>query len=262
MVYSGNLVRTAHYPRYTSVGGVDPGHAQVRREHELFEPDITTEGVPSSGPSLWQPVDVTPQTGAGVPAYNHNGSMARPLPMDADAGPAAQYRSNDRMVAAHGLVDYVPDTRAPFFQAATQAVDIDFVQGAAPAPPSMEAFVTGPNSYEFSNPANEVYSGDRWRLGQDIVIFGRYDYWTKQGQEAQLRAVEMEEPQFPINTGPIKDPAPYSPWSSGLAYFHQTSFNVPRLFAPPSETGISDLTMAQQSDEPSSPSDFANDGRL
>lgn len=256
-MFSGNLVRGAHYERYTSVGPVDPGHSQQSPGRGIFEPTPEAATPPAPG-DIWTPYDATPHTGLTPPRPTHVASYgpAAPIPSGVD-GERGQNTVNDRMIRAHEPASYVPEVRAPY-KAATQGRIIEHVQGRGPAPYSMEAFLTGRNGYEFSNPTSDVYGGERYRLGTLTQMFGRYEYWTKQGQDAMVRPVVTEAPILPVDKPPIPGAAPYTRNSNGTDRSLYPAFQDPRAFTTPSETGMSDYVMSRQATP--NPGGFYEDG--
>lgn len=259
MALSGNLMRQAtHYERYTSVAGVSDAHTTVSPGRGIFEPTPEASVAPAPG-DVWTPYDPTPYSGAVLPTGDHgSSSMAPPIPSGVD-----QERGDNtvtaRMVHAHAYVDYAPNQDVPY-RSASQGRTIGWVDGRAPAPYSPEAFVTGNNGYDFSNPTSDVYGGDRYRLGTWTPYFGQYEFWQKQGQDAWVRPVQYEVPILPVAKPNISNPAPYSTPSSGTQRFVLPSFQDPRMFSTPSETGMSDFAMANLTAAPAS--DFTDDGRM
>jgi len=256
---SGNLMRQAtHYERYTSVAGVSDAHSTVSPGRGIFEPTPEAAVAPAPG-DVWTPYDPTPHTSAVLPTGDHGAStMAPPIPSGVD-----QERGDNtvtaRMVHAHAYVDY-QQHQQHVYRSATQGRDIAWVEGRAPAPYSAEAFVTGNNGYDFSNPTSDVYGGDRYRLGTWTPYFGHYEFWQKQGQDAWLRPVAYEVPILPVDKPNVANPAPYTTPSSGTQTHIMPWNQDPRMFTTPSETGMSDFAMANMMAGP--PSDFADTGRL
>lgn len=263
---SGNLLRSANgggvsIPQYTPVAAVSAAHTQQSPGRGMFEP--TPEAtVPAAPGDVWNPRDRTPHTAAQVRTASHSeNSMAAPIPSGVD-----QERGDNtvaaRMVQAHAHTAYVEETY-PRFQSPTAGRDIAWTDGRAPIQPNVDAFLVGPNGYDLSNPASEVYGGARYRLGTETTMFGRYEFWQKQGQEGWLRPVQGEYPILPVDKPNITDPAPYSTPSSGTARWKLPSFQDPRMFTTPSETGMSDYVMAQNNPQLSGGfSEFDDGGRM
>lgn len=258
-MYSGNLVRQAHYERYTSVAGVSPAHAQQTPGRGMFEP-TPEAAVPAQPGDVWQPYDQTPHTGVRPPTPRHTATPGRgpaaPIPSGVDEE-RGQNTVNDRMVATHANVEYVPYER-PVYKHGGQGRSITSVEGRRPLQPSMEAFLVGNNSYDTSNPPSEVYGGERYRLGTADQYFGRYEYWTKQGQDGWLRPTVTEHPILPVEKPRVANSAPYTRNSSGRARSLYPMTQDPRMFVTPSETALSDYTMANQ--QLGNPGGFVDDG--
>jgi hypothetical protein len=262
MTLSGNLMRQAtHYERHTSVAGVSDAHSVQSPGRGIFEPTPETATPPAPG-NVWSPFDPTPHTelyGAGLPTGNHGASsMAPPIPSGVDQE-RGDNTATARMVHAHSGLMYDANQYAPY-HAATQRRSIEWVDGRRPQDPSMDAFLVGPNGYDRSNPTSDVYGGDRYRVGTWTPMFGHYEFWQKQGQDAWIRPVAYEVPILPVDKPNVANPAPYTTPSSGTQRFVLPSFQDPRMFVTPSETGMSDFTMTQQS--PVGAYGFADDGRL
>lgn len=259
MALSGNLMRQAtHYERYTSVAGYSPAHEHVSPGRGIFEPMPETAVTPNPG-DVWVPRDATPYTGATLPALDHGAaSLAAPVPSGVD-GERADNSVTARMVAAHARLDYDPAQYHPH-HSATQGRTISWVDGRRPQEPSMDAFLVGPNGYDRSNPASDVYGGDRYRVGVWTPYFGHYEFWQKQGQDAWVRPVQYEVPILPVDKPNISNPAPYSTPSSGTARWKLPSFQDPRMFTTPSETGLSDYVMTQQAATAGADYGFYDDG--
>jgi hypothetical protein len=262
MSLSGNLVRSAHYERFTSVAGVSPAHTEQSPGRGMFEPTPEASVPPAPG-NLFAPRDVTPHTAAQVRTAEHwENSSAQPIPSGVDEE-RGQNTVQSRMVEAHSRTAYTPECYDRFISP-TAGRTIEWTEGRAPIQPNVDAFLTGPNGYDFSNPPSEVYGGQRYRLGTDNHIFGRYQFWTKQGQDAWLRPTVTEYPILPVDKPNIADPAPYSSPTSGTARWRLPSFQDPRMFTTPSETGMSDYVMAQRGEPGPAAgfSEFEDGGRM
>jgi hypothetical protein len=159
------------------------------------------------------------------------------------------------MVANHSQVDYRPDTY-PVYKHADQGRSIQFVGGRAPwqagesVPEEMAYLVMGRNAYDQTNQPNEVYSADqgRYRLGTTITDFGVYTQNTKVGQDAELRAYTGLTPDLiPLDKPVPENAAPYTPAVSGSSYV-TPAFQIPSMFALPSETALTDFEVAKGDD--------------
>ncbi|MFG2848492.1 hypothetical protein ACGF12_35835 [Kitasatospora sp. NPDC048296] len=255
---SGNLMRSAHYERYTSVGPVSRMHTEQQPGRGMFEPTPEANVAPNPG-DMWAPRDVTPHTDALVRTAGHGeSSMAAPVPSGVPET-LGDRAAQARLIEAHAHQAYTPEQYPRPISNGRR--DVVWTEGRAPIQPNMEAFLTGPNGYDFSNPPSEVYGGERYRLGTDTHYFGHYEYWTKQGQDAWLRPVTTEYPILPVDKPQIADPAPYTSPSVGTQRWRLPSFQDPRMFTAPSETGMSDFAMAQQQSGPVA-AEFDDGGRL
>jgi hypothetical protein len=253
---SGNLMSTAkHFEWSTPVDPVAASHDHYQPTNALFEPG---QNVPAVESTVWTPYDVAPQSGRMVPEPNHVGITARPV-QSGIPRELADYTHQDRVIAAHEVDSYDP-YQSPPFRNSPQGRSISWVKGRLPAAPAMEAFLVGRNGYDVSNPPSEVYGGERYNLGHETVIFGTYEYWQKQGQDATLRPIEYEYPTFPVDKPPLGNTAPYTKSSRGTDTWTLPTYNTPMLFNAPSETALSDFTMANGA--PAGASGFADTGRM
>jgi hypothetical protein len=256
---SGNLMRQAHYERRTSVGPVSNMHTQQQSGRGMFEPTPEASVTPNPG-DLWAPRDVTPHTPAEVRTAGHGEStMAAPVPSGV-AETLGDRVAQSRMVEAHAHTGYTPEQYPRPISNGRR--DIVWTDGRRPIQPNVDAFLVGPNGYDLSNPPSEVYGGDRYRVGADTHYFGHYEYWTKQGQDAFIRPVTTEYPMLPVDKPQIPDAAPYTSPSVGTQRWKLPSFQTPRMFTAPSETGMSDYAMAQRAQQPTPVSEFDDGGRL
>ncbi|MGW2795179.1 hypothetical protein ACWC9H_35380 [Streptomyces sp. NPDC001251] len=240
MTYSGALSQLAHFPRYTSVPGVSGGHIEPESEPDPFSPNPPP--VQPTTADVWQPEDVSQHTEMMVKPVSHWADLQRPVPSNVE-GTDDDLATTARMLANHSVVEYRPLTYIPY-KHATQGLTIEYVDGRRPVQPSTEAFLMGRNSYDATNQPSEVYGGDRYRVGTEIERFGRYEYWTKQGQDGWLRAYTGLNPAFPVDKPRIEDSAPYTPNSAGTTTWVQNQFQAPSTFALPSESAMSDFQLA------------------
>lgn len=255
--YTGALTRAAHFAFRPPVPGINPEH-----EHPAPDPDPFTPVPPGADQGypgdVWQPQDVSQQSPVQVGPRSHWAQLADPVPSGVHSWEADQ-AATDRMLANHSAVEYRPDSYVPY-KHATQGLSIQFVDGRRPQAFSMEALQAGRNSYDFTNAPNEVYEGDRYRVGTEIQMRGRYEFWTKQGQDAQLRAYTGLEPAFPADKPRVPDSAPYTPNSSGTTTWIQDQFQRVSAFALPSETSVTDYEISTTPE--AGGSSFDEGGRL
>jgi hypothetical protein len=250
--YTGALTRSAHYSFRPPVPGINPDHEHPHAEPDPFSPvpDSAGQGI---GGTVWQPGDLPVHTDMVVAARPHTTPLQPPVPSNVHQA-QANLAATSRMLANHSRVEYRPDT-VPVYRHATQGRTLDYVPGRMPleagitVPDNASYLVAGKNAFDYTNPANEVYAGDganvgRYRLGVAIEDFGRYEYHTKQGQDAVLRAYVGLEPTFPADKPRVPNSAPQTPNSAGTTTWLQSQWQVPSLFAVPSETAGTDFLSA------------------
>jgi hypothetical protein len=249
--YTGAAMRAAHFAFRPPVPGINPEHEKPDPEPDPFAP--APEGVQAAAYDVYQPEDVSVHTEMQQRPFDHWAHLQPPVPSSVEretAGIAAAAR----MVHNHACIDYRPD-QYPLYKHADQGRSIEFERGREPwqagesVSEEMSYLVMGKNAYDQTNQPNEVYGGDspnvgRYRLGMAVTDFGRYEYWTLQGQDAELRAYTGLEPAFPVEKPRIEDSAPYTPNSSGTARFVTPAFQIPSLFGTPSETALTDFEAA------------------
>lgn len=263
--YSGALQRSAHFAFRPPVPGVNPEHERPDPEPDPFDP--APEGVQPAAFDVWQDRDHSAHTEMQQRPFSHWGYLQQPVPSGVQrdvAGTAA----TARMIENHRQVDYRPDQYAPY-KHATQGRSIEFVTGRGSLESGeqiaddMAYLAMGTNAYDLTNQPNEVYSADqgRYRLGTDINQFGLYDFWTLQGQDAQLRAYTGLSPDFPADKPRVEDSAPYVPNSAGTTTWILDQFQVPSMFGVPSETSVTDYEAAGSGDY-FAPSEFDEGGRM
>lgn len=249
--YTGALTRSAHFDFRPPVPGVDPQHEQA-----VEKPDIFAE-VPDTPPAqtgdVWLPSDPSSQTEMRADRIHHTADGQQPVPSDVPSW-QRDMAFQARMLAVHAAELFRPDTY-PVYKHAGQGRHIEYVEGRAPVnagstvPDNMSYLVMGKNSYDQTNGTSEVYSAEpsgRYRLGARYENWGLYDFYTKQGQDAQLRAYTGLAPQFPVDKPAIADPTPSTPSSSGTTRWLSSAFQSPSLFSLPSETSMTDYETATE----------------
>lgn len=271
LAYSGALKRAAHFAFRPPVPGVSVDHGpqpDTTEEPDPFQPAPTTPADQSG--DVWQPTEDTAHSDLAAQPISHWANLRAPLPLNVQA----QYVhtvAQDNLIANHSVIDYRMDP-SRYYKNATQGRSIEFVDGPMPqlagidVPEDADFLIAGKNSFDYTNPPNEVYGGDpanvgRYRLGKTQNDFGLYEFWTKQGQDADLRAYTGLQPQVPVAKPRVPDSAPYTPNSSGTTTWLQTSFNVPSMFSLPSETALTDYSVAA-GDVVDASSEFDEGGRL
>lgn len=272
--YSGTAIRAGHFGVRPSVPGVNPDHTHPDPEPDIFNPvpDVppnqaqtvwsytASNGMPSNQPNLAQ-----------VPVSHwYNGQPAVP---SGEPYGRAQQAMQERMILDHSEANYVPDG-IRLYQHATEGQHNEWNIGRPPQwagatipDGPLAGLANGKNSYDATNQPNEVYSGDaanvgRYRLGVKTNIWGLYESpLGKFGQDAMLHAYTGLHPAVPFEKEPMTDTAPYTPNSTGTAHWFPTVPNqTPSLFSLPSETAITDYTLANSGE---GSSDFADrSGRL
>jgi hypothetical protein len=269
--YSGAALRAGHYGVRPSVPGVNADHTTPDPEPDPFNPvptapadragtvwSVETETAgPSNQPNLAQ-VPVT-HWWNGQPSVPSGEPYAR-----------AQLAMQERMMADHSDVSYVPDS-IRLYQHATEGQINEFTIGRLPLMSGasipdgpLAGLQNGKNGYDATNVPNEVYAGDaanvgRYRLGVKTNIFGLYESPIgKFGQDAILHSYTGLTPALPAEKAPMENTAPYTPNSTGTAHWFPTvPYQVPSLFSLPSETAITDYAVATDA---GFTSDFVDDG--
>lgn len=266
--YSGSLVRSAHFAFRPPVPGVNPEHERPDPDPDPFTP--MQEGVQPAAFDVWQPADVSVHTEMQQRPISHWGHLQAPVPSSVPSE-VAGIAATARMIATHSAVDYRPDVYVPY-KHADQGRIIEWTPGREPwqageSVPDESAYLqAGRNAYDRTNEPNEVYGGDapnvgRYRLGNRTEDFGVYEFWTKQGQDAELRAYTGLEPAFPVDKPRVEDSAPYTPNSSGTQTWTLDAFQVPSMFGLPSETASTDYEAATEGSY-WAPSGFDDGGRM
>lgn len=266
--YTGELLRSAHFAFRPPVPGINPEHEKPSPEPDPFSPPPEGAGQGVNG-NVWQPGDLPVHTEMRVGRRPHDTPLQPPVPSNVHQA-QANLAATSRMLANHSIVDFRPDTN-PQYRHATEGRTLDYVPGRMPTDAGITVgdgasfLVAGKNAFDFTNQANEVYSGDdanvgRYRLGVRIEDFGRYEFHTKQGQDNYLRAYTGLAPQFPADKPRVPDSAPYTPNSSGTTTWLQNQFQTPSFFGLPSETALTDYTQATA--PAAAPGGFDDGGRL
>lgn len=270
--YSGNAIRSAHYSVRPSVPGVNKDHFTPDPEPDPFNPVPDTppnqEGTVLADDGSDDPGQSNYPNLASVPVTHWYGGSA-PVPSSVPYG-RAQQEMQDRIIADHSVVHYVPD-EFRLYQHYSQGQANQFITGRMPQNAGedpgerLQYLVNGTNSYDHTNQPNEVYTGDapnvgRYRLGVKTNIFGLYENpLGKFGQDAWLRAYTGLTPALPRAKEQMKNTAPYTPNSQGTAHWFPSSFaQIPSLFSSPSETAVTDYSTVNAGEEYKS--DFTDRG--
>lgn len=265
MTYTGNLIQSARFPTVELSAGLKSDHAAGAEpdDADVFGGSAPAGPGPDYGsPGLW----VAPETqapGSGMPLdasshWTYDGPALTPPRLGwVDAG----YVARDQMMKSHSARD-ASTARAiptePQFQFRGQGNIVNRQMGQASWEPGLSGpLARGSNSYDENNPPTEVYDGAGWRRGYDTLTWGEYTSPTVQQMRYQLRAVATETVHFPVDTPAVPNAVPGGGWGTGTQTQLSPYGSTPRLFAPPSQSAISDATMAQQS-EPVS--EFVSDG--
>jgi hypothetical protein len=243
--YSGSLMRAAHFAFRPPVPGVNPEHEHPNPDPDPFSPPPPADPNGVQG-DVFQPEDISAHTEMRQDVIDHWGHLQAPVPSSVPRE-VAGIAATTRMLANHGQVLYRPDTYAPY-KHANQGRSITFTDGRLPwqagesVPEDMAYLVMGKNAYDQTQQPNEVYSADqgRYRMGVGITDFGLYESFQKVGQDAELRAYTGLTPDLnPIDKPVVQNPAPYTPATAGASYV-TPAFQVPSMFALPTETALTD----------------------
>lgn len=252
--YSGALMRAAHFAYRPPVPGINPEHEHPHPDPDPFNP--TPEGAGASVAAdgdIWQPQDLPVHTEMVVGPRPHATELSPPVPSNVHSY-ERDVAATTRMLHNHSKVEYRPD-KYPNYKSADQGVEIDWYTGrpsrdaGIEVPREAEFLVAGRNAFDFTNQPNEVYTGDapnvgRYRLQANQQQFGLYRFWTKQGQDAELRAYTGLAPDFPVDKPRVPNSAPYTPNSNGTTTWLQNQWQTPSVFALPSETSMTDYQQA------------------
>lgn len=251
--YSGALVRAAHFAHRPPVPGVNPEHEHPDPDPDPFQPVVQAEPGAVAG-DVFQPEDIPVQTEMQQRPFDHWGHLQPPVPSSVPRE-VAGLAATARMLANHSAVDYRPD-QYPVYKHGDQGRSIQFVGGRGPwqsgesVPDEMAYLVMGKNAYDQTNGMTEVYSADqgRYRLGVGITDFGVYNPNTKLGQDAELRAYTGLTPDLnPMDKPVVENAAPYTGAVSNASYV-TPAFQVPSMFALPSETAMTEYEASTGSD--------------
>lgn len=267
--YTGALQRAAHFAYRPPVPGINPEHEHPAPDPDPFQPPPPGAGGAGQAGDIWQPSDLPLHTEWRVGPRPHTTPLQPPVPLNVHSG-QRDTAQQTRMLANHGPVDYRPDSY-PAYKHGGQGRTLDFVDGRMPleagitVPENASYLVAGKNAFDYTNPGNEVYAGDsanvgRYRLGKSVEDFGRYEFWTKQGQDAWLRAYTGLSPDMPVDKPRVENSAPYTPNSSGTTTWTLSQWQVPSMFALPSETSLTDYQAANEA--PGATDAFDDGGRL
>lgn len=273
MPFSGALQRAAHFAHRPPVPGINPEHENPDPDPDPFSP-VPEGASPVDGQvagDVWQPTDIAPHSVMQPRDITHSApGLQPPVPSAVPAADAGQ-ATTTRMIFNHSVVDYRADP-SRYYRHAGQGMAIQWRPGRMPwqagesVPEGMDYLTAGTNAYDFTNEVNaDVYAGapanvGRYRLQEQENEFGIYSFWTKQGQDADLRAYTGLSPAFPVDKERVPDSAPYTPNSSGTTTWTLGSFQIPSLFGLPSETSMTDYEVA--SEDAGESGAFAEDGRL
>lgn len=272
MTYSGYLTRSAaHFSIAGDVApGVNPDHTHPAPEPDIFDPQPTPPA--KQGGDVWMPGEVGFVSGDQVQPITHWYAGQLAVPSNVPYGTAQQVMQ-DRMMADHMPVNYRRDS-IRLYQHDSEGETISYVVGRTSQeageslPESVQYLANGQNAFDQTNLPNEVYAGDpanvgRYRLGYDVNYFGEYKYPIgKFGLDTMLRAYTGLTPIVPAEkTQMNQNAAPYTPNSSGTATWVNGQYQVPSLFALPSETEMTDYTTAS-SQQYDTNSGFDNGERL
>ncbi len=258
--YSGAAVRGGHYSSRPPVPGVNNEHLHPDPEPDPFNPVPDTPA--NRAHSLLTGTNESPgQSGypnlAEQPIHHwYDGQASVPSGVPKATAMQAQ---QERMMRDHSDVNYVPDTTR-IYHHATEGQANTFTIGRMPQNAgvdpgeNLQYLVAGDNSYDFVNKPNpDVYTGDeanvsRYRLGVKTGIFGLYENPIgKFGQDAQLHSYTGLHPQFPVDKQQLEHTAPYTPNSQGTAHWFPAAFaQVPSIFGLPSESALTDYTLANE----------------
>lgn len=260
--YSGAATRGAHYAVRPSVPGVNVDHTTPDPEPDPFNP---APDVPANQTgTLWADergfahASNQPNLAQQPVSHWYVGQLAVP---SGEPFARAQMAVQMRMIEDHSVSNYVPDG-IRLFQHYSEGQTNEFVIGRAPQSAGatipdgpLAGLANGKNAYDQTNASTEVYSGDaanvgRYRLGVKTNVYGLYENpLGKFGQDAQLHAYTGLTPYFPVEKTPMTNTAPYTPNSTGTAHWAPAApSQKPSLFSLPSETAMTDYTVASNPD--------------
>lgn len=269
-VYEGALTRSAHFAYRPPVPGVNPEHEKPAPDPDPFSPPPPGADPGAPRADVWQPSELPVHTAMQVGPRPHTTPLQPPVPSNVHQDQADR-AATARMLANHSVVDYRPD-RYPNYKHADEGRAIEWYTGrpsrdaGITVGPEAEFLVMGRNAFDQTNHANpDVYGGDpanagRYRLQANQQYFGLYRFWTKQGQDAWLRAYTGLHPQMPVDKPRVPDSAPYTPNSSGTTRWNLPQWQTPSVFALPSETSLTDYEQATAA--PAAAGGFDDGGRM
>ncbi len=256
--YTGAALRAGHFSSRPPVAGVNADHMTPDPEPDPFNP---VPDVPANQTgTVWgyEPEHAGPSNQpnlAQVPVSHWwNGEPA--VPTGVPYG-VAQQAMQDRMMADHSPANYVPDGIRLYLHA-TEGQKNEFnigrgsqFAGETIADGPLAGLANGTNSYDQTNDPNEVYTGDganvgRYRLGVKTNIFGLYENPIgKFGQDAMLHSYTGLVPALPVGRERMDNMSPRNPNSSHTDHwFPAAPFQKPSFFSLPSETAVTDYSVA------------------
>jgi hypothetical protein len=253
MPYTGNLAISARYPAVDLSADIEPAHAAGRAPDaaDMWGGQNPAAPGPDYGrPGLWVGGDDTsaPQAPWRPDPTGHTAECPPRLDPPRAGWVEAQQVAAREMMRTHSADDAelylsLPQERQFAFLGQTNTVTRQEGQR------SWEPGLTGPlargrNSYAQNNPATAVYGGEGMRYGYDTITYGYYRTPLPMMMRYRLRALATQSVQFPVDTPPVDNPSMRASFSSGIQIARPVLNAVPRLYAPPSSTSISDATMA------------------
>lgn len=265
MAYTGNLAQTARYPTVNLSADIAPDHAadKVPDDADLWGGQNPAGPGPDYGsPGLWVGVQQdAPQAPWRPDPTGHTAPDPPRLDPVRLGWVASQQVAAREMMRTHSAHDADLRLSLPVernFEFRGQGNAVIRQQGQH----SWEPGLTGPlargrNSYAQNNPPTEVYGGAGMRYGYDTLTWGAYKSPVPMQMQYHIRAVAGQTVQFPVDT-PQVTPNMRTSFSTGTQIARPVLHAIPRLYAPPSATSISDATMAGA--PAPEPSGFASDG--
>lgn len=263
--YSGYLKRRVAYAARPTVPGVSAEHGpgDVPPQDDLFGPSVDGP-VDNSGhqQDVWEPAEDAPMSAYGDDRISHDGGRTPPPPMGILAR-ASMYLEQRRMLADHSREHYRPDP-SRIYRHATQGRRFQWWPGRGSQMAGIEGpefLVAGKNGFDYTNQPNEVYGGGgesnvgRYRLGVQQDDIGLYeDPRGLFGQEAWLRARISPTLDYHGDRERPGEGPPSAPFLPDAA-FVRDAFQLPSGWGLPSETALTDYTLATRP-APDSPGEF------
>lgn len=261
--YSGAAVRAGNFRWRPPVPGVNADHTTPDPEPDLFNPVPGTPDAQTGTVWQYEPQEAHPSgypNLAQVPV-THRYDTPPPVHSGVPYGDAQQAMQN-RLLAVHSQQNYVPDG-IRLYMHATEGQINQFITGRMPVAAGQEipdgplaGLGNGRNSYDQTNGVRaDVYTGDaanvgRYRLGVKTNIFGLYENpMGKFGQDAMLHAYTGLHPALPHSIPRAQNTPPGNPNSNRSSFWGPAaSWQKPRLFSLPSETTITDQSIAAGND--------------